>query len=93
MNVAVITWSQHVDGVFQSAIGTLDGCNCVSPLLPLNVQNCQCEVAICRPTKCTEKVKASTFLSYIGMVNDRLNPPKAQFFLKGVMKRAKHSYS
>ncbi len=55
----------------------LEGSNSLSPLLPLNVQNCQRKVANWRPA---EKVKASTILSYTGIVDDRLNPPKCAVF-------------
>ncbi len=61
---------------FGCVLQTLEGGNGVSPLLPLNVQNCQREAAIWQPTKRTERVKTSKFLSYIGVVDDRLNPPK-----------------
>ncbi len=53
------------------------GHNSVSPLLPLNVQNCQHEAAVWRPTERTEKVKASMFLPYIGIVDDRLTLQKS----------------
>ncbi len=85
MNVAVTTWSQHTDGAFWRffgcVLGAFEGGNSVSPLLPFYVQNCQREeAAIWQPTERTEKVKASTILSYIGIVDDRLNPPKSAVF-------------
>ncbi len=49
LNVAVTTWSQHVDGVFW------------------------------RFLERTERGKASAFLSYIGIVDDRLPPKKCSF--------------
>ncbi len=49
------------------------GSNGESPLLQLNVQNCQRKAVIKRLTDRTEKGKASMFLSYIGIVDDGLN--------------------
>ncbi len=47
VNVAVTTWSEHVYGaISRCVLGPLEGSNHVFPLLPLNVQNCQCEAAI-----------------------------------------------
>lgn len=45
------------------------------------MQHNQHEAAIWRPTESTEKVKASTFLSYIGIVDDMIKPPKRAVFL------------
>ncbi len=85
VNVAVTTWSQHVHGacwrLSESVLEALDAGNNVSPLLPLNVQNCQREAAIWWPTEHPEKVKASTFLSYKGIVDDRLISTKSAVFL------------
>ncbi len=39
------------------------------------------EAAVCRPPEGTEKKKASMFLSYKGIVDDRQNPPKMCSFL------------
>ncbi len=63
-------------------LGASEGANGVSPLLPLNVQNCQREAAVQRATERTEKGKASMFLSYTEIVDDKLNPQKVQFSLK-----------
>ncbi len=71
----------HHLGIFRCVVGALEGSNSVSPLIPLNVQNWQHEAAIWRPTERREKVKASTFLSCIEIVDDRLNPPKSAVFL------------
>ncbi len=65
-------------GVF---LGTLESGNGVSPLLPLNMQNCQGEVVIWQPTERTEKGEASMFLFHMGIVDDRLNPQKSAIFL------------
>ncbi len=40
------------------------------------------EVASWPPTERSEKEKASMFLSYIGTVDERLNPQKVQFSFK-----------
>ncbi len=72
--VTACGWS--VSEIFGCVLGALEDGNGVSPLLPLNMQNRQREAAIWQPTECTEKVRASTLLSYMGMADDRLNPPK-----------------
>ncbi len=78
--------SKHVDGacwrLFGCVLGDLKGANGVTPLLPLNVQNRQREVAIWQPTKRTEKVKASMYLAYIEIVDGRPNLQKVQFSFK-----------
>ncbi len=84
VNVSVTTWSQHVDGAFwrfSDVFRGFRGGDDVSPLLPRNMKNCQREAAVWRQTERTEKGKASVFLSYIGIVDDRLNPPKSAVFL------------
>ncbi len=50
--VMVCRWS--VLEIFRCVLAALEGGNGVSSLLPLNVQNCQREVAICSPTERTE---------------------------------------
>ncbi len=70
--------------LFGCVLGALEGRNGVSPLLPLNVQNCQSEAAIWQPNERTEKGKASTVLSYLRIVDDRLNPPKSAVFLEKI---------
>ncbi len=79
MQVTTPRWS--VLEIIWVCLGALEGGNGVSPLLPLNVQNCQREAAIKRPTECTERAKGSMFLSSIGIVDDRLNLPKSAVFL------------
>ncbi len=65
--------------IFGCVLGVLENGNDELTLLPLNMQNCQREAATWRSTERTEKIKPSMFLSYIGIVDDRLNPQKVQF--------------
>ncbi len=67
--------------IFGRVSGALEGGNGVSPLLPFNVQKCQREAATWRPTEHTEKVKASMFLSCIGIVDVGLKSAKSAVFL------------
>ncbi len=67
--------------ILRCVLGALEDSNSVSPLLPLNMHNCMGEVAIWQPTERTERVGASMFLSYIGIVDDRLNPTESAVFL------------
>ncbi len=81
--VKLICRSQHID-VFRCVLGASEGGNSVSSLLPLNMQKCQREASIWRPTKCTEKVKTFMFLSYEGIVDDWPNAQKkCSFPLRG----------
>ncbi len=79
MQITTCRWS--VLEVFGCVLGALEGDKGVSPLFRLNVQKCQHETAILRPTERTEKGKASMFLSYIGIVDNRLNLQKSAVFL------------